>query len=81
MFCVFDCSVKEFKYDTGIANLGGRKLGAIAFNDPPYVYMYVDKTVNGVKAEFSPDSKSKQCKNYQLTISNQLLTPSSALMG
>ena len=59
-FFRFDDSFKELQYDIGIANLQGRELVTAAYDDPPRVYMSIDKTVDGVSAETSIDSKSKQ---------------------
>ena len=59
-FCHFDYSFEELKYDTGIANLQGRNLKTGAYDDPPHVFMSIDKTVNGDGAESSTDNKSKQ---------------------
>ena len=66
-FSRFDHSSNEFKYaDTHIANLEGRELGTFIFDDPPRVYMNFDKTVNGVSAEFSMDSKSEQIQKWSI---------------
>ena len=53
-------SAKEFKHDTRIANLEGRKLVTAAYHDPPRIFMDIDKTVNQVSTEYSTDSESKQ---------------------
>ena len=59
-FYLFDNSAKEFKYDTRIANLKGQKLVTFAYDDPPFVYMNSDKTLNGNSGENSIHSKSKE---------------------
>ena len=67
-FCLIDHSAKEFKYDTHIANLNGRKLVTFAYDDLPFVYMDIDKTNNGISAGFSTGSKSKQM--WKLSLNN-----------
>ena len=68
--CLFYNSAKEFKYDTRIANLKGRKLVTYAYEDPPLVYMDRDKTVNEDSAEFTVDIQGK--KMWKSLINNEL---------
>ena len=59
-FYHFDHSFEELKYNTGIVNLKGQELVAAAYDDPPRVYMKINKTVNRFSAESGIDRKSKQ---------------------
>ena len=72
-FCHFDHSFEELKYDTGIANLQGRELVTAAYDDPPHVYVSVDKTVNNFSAVSTKHGESKQL--WKISINNYTGSP------